>query len=544
MSELPAHKKGMRTFASDFERVKGTTSKSANIATENVTVAKLKNVPKPVTKITNPDKLISRTIQEPATPKKIPAFHEIEKNLKDIDLSDKETKKKSHKAKSTKSITPTRRVGGGAIITDTKTSSFSLFGESKKSISSWFKARKKKATPKLAVPKADRRRGVIQQASTKSGTIFTADSATLKERIAARKLQEKNKPADPETNWSPYTETGYSLLESGADTATDNVVVEFKKRSIPVAVEPKPVAETEIQQVSTQEIISEAAAEPVINEIIPEIERTESEADRWVEQEQILEESVSTDQQAAVVHTPVEEKVVEKETVQSELPESVVETEHAVEEGTTLTTNQLTLYISSGLALVLVTGFFGWFVMNGMTNPSESNDPQIDQFITQAQTDVVTVDQTFTTATLLTYTGTSLYTEIVLQNSDKQLLPTALIFELVAPDMPTAIKQFATDVRFVQLGIEVPQMMIGVADPTSVIGTLLMHETELITALTPLYGKIDQGEFIDITIAGTDARVLVSGTRQTLTYGIINEQTLLITISPDTFAEIGTLLSN
>jgi hypothetical protein len=182
--------------------------------------------------------------------------------------------------------------------------------------------------------------------------------------------------------------------------------------------------------------------------------------------------------------------------------------------------------------------------MNGMTNPSESNDPQIDQFITQAQTDVVTVDQTFTTATLLTYTGTSLYTEIVLQNSDKQLLPAALVFELIAPDMPAAIKQFATDVRFVQSGTEVPQIMIGVVDPTSVIGTLLMHETELITALAPLYGIIDPGEFIDVTIAGTDARVLVSDTRQTLTYGIINEQTLVITISPDTFAEIGTLISN
>jgi hypothetical protein len=546
MSDLPVRKKGLRTFASDFERAKDATSKSPVPPTKKTTAVKPSKLPEPAKKIPAPPKPIFKTIQKPYVPKKIPAFHEIEKTLEDIDLSDTANQKKTHQVKHrTKSITPNRRVGGGAIITDTKTSSFSLFGEIRKSITNWFNNRNKKSAPKLAVSKADRRKGVIQQATTKSGTIFTADNETLKARIKARKQLEQHKPHAPETNWSPYTDTGYSLLESGVDPAvqqtevptTKNVVVEFKKRSTPneepvappkndTATVPAPAVQQIVETITLQNDVPEPpiANPEEINNATPELAPDPKPV------------ALPLDQ----LHIESKDGAQEPETPES----TTVETYETDVEKNKLTTNQLTMYISGGVAVALVAGFFSWIVMNNETNSAVLNQPQIEKIVALATIEIITVDQTFTASELRSYSGVAPYTELVLQNSNTELLPAALVFALVTPEMPTAIQQFTTDVRFIQFGTEVPQLIANIVDPTSVTGALLMHESKIATALTPLYGQIDTGNFTDSTIAGTDVRVLVSGTRQTLTYGIINGKTLVIAISPDAFAEINNLFNN
>jgi hypothetical protein len=541
MSDLPVRKKGLRTFASDFERAKDATSKSPVPPTKKTTAVKPSKLPEPAKKIPAPPKPIFKTIQKPYVPKKIPAFHEIEKTLEDIDLSDTANQKKIHQVKHrTKSITPNRRVGGGAIITDTKTSSFSLFGEIRKSITNWFNNRNKKSAPKLAVSKADRRKGVIQQATTKSGTIFTADNETLKARIKARKQLEQHKPHAPETNWSPYTDTGYSLLESGVDPAvqqtevptTKNVVVEFKKRSVPKG-EPVALPKNDTATVP-------APAVQIVETITPQSETSEPAMAN-------SEETNSAKPESTPVALPLDQLHIESKDVapEPEAPESTtVETYETDVEKNKLTTNQLTMYISGGVAVALVAGFFSWIVMNNETDSTVLNQPQIEKIVALATIEIITVDQTFTASELRSYSGVAPYTELVLQNSNTELLPAALVFALVTPEMPTAIQQFTTDVRFIQFGTEVPQLTANIVDPTSVTGALLMHESKIATALTPLYGQIDTGNFTDSTIAGTDVRVLVSGTRQTLTYGIINGKTLVIAISPDAFAEINNLFNN
>jgi hypothetical protein len=541
MSDLPVRKKGLRTFASDFERAKDATSKSPVPPTKKTTAVKPSKLPEPAKKIPAPPKPIFKTIQKPDVPKKIPAFHEIEKTLEDIDLSDTANQKKIHQVKHrTKSITPNRRVGGGAIITDTKTSSFSLFGEIRKSITNWFNNRNKKSAPKLAISKADRRKGVIQQATTKSGTIFTADNETLKARIKARKQLEQHKPHAPETNWSPYTDTGYSLLESGVDPAvqqtevptTKNVVVEFKKRSVPKG-EPVALPKNDTATVP-------APAVQIVETITPQSETSEPAMAN-------SEETNSAKPESTPVALPLDQLHIESKDVapEPEAPESTtVETYETDVEKNKLTTNQLTMYISGGVAVALVAGFFSWIVMNNETDSTVLNQPQIEKIVALATIEIITVDQTFTASELRSYSGVAPYTELVLQNSNTELLPAALVFALVTPEMPTAIQQFTTDVRFIQFGTEVPQLTANIVDPTSVTGALLMHESKIATALTPLYGQIDTGNFTDSTIAGTDVRVLVSGTRQTLTYGIINGKTLVIAISPDAFAEINNLFNN
>jgi hypothetical protein len=544
MSDLPVRKKGLRTFASDFERVKGNTSKSPVPPIKKTAAVKPDKLPEPARKIPTPPKTTIQIIQKPVVPKKIPAFHKIEKTLKDIDLSDTANKKKVHKVKhSTKGITPSKRVGGGAIITDTKTSSFSVFGEIKKSITNWFNNRNKKSTPKLAVSKADRRKGVIQQATTKSGTIFTADNETLKERIKARKQQEQHKPHAPETNWSPYTETGYSLLESGVDPVvqqtevptTKNVVVEFKKRSVPNA-EPATPPEKDISLA----VVPAPAVHQIVETITPQSEASEPALTNPKVTSEVTPEPTPVIPPLHQLQTESKDIVQEQEAPES----TTVSTDETDIEKNKLTTNQMAMYISGGVALALVTGFFGWIVMNNQTNTTALNQPQTEKIAALATIEIITVDQTFTVLELQSYSGVAPYTELVLQNSDTELLPAAIVFALVTPEMPTAIQQFTTDVRFIQFGTEVPQLTASIVDPTSVTGALLMHESKIVTALTPLYGQIDTGNFIDSTIDSTDVRVLVSGTRQTLTYGIINGETLVITISPDVFAEINTLFTN
>jgi hypothetical protein len=546
MSDLPARKKGLRTFASDFERAKGNTSASPVPPTKKTTAVKPSKLTKPAKKIPTPPKTVLKTIQKPVVPKKIPVFHEIEKTLEDINLSDTTNKKKTYQAKhSTKGITPSKRVGGGAIITDTKTSSFSVFGEIKKSITNWFNTRNKKSTPRLAVSKADRRKGVIQQATTKSGTIFTADNETLRARIKARKQQELHKLDIPEKNWSPYTETGYSLLESGVDSAvqqtkvptTKNVVVEFKKRSIP---NEGPTVPPE------KDISPEAVLVPAVHQIVETI-TPQSEASEPALVNPKETNDVTTEPEPTSVATPLDQLQTKNKGIvqEQETPESItVGTDETDVVKNKLTTNQLTMYISGGVALALVTGFFSWIVMNSETNSAALNQPQIEKIAELATIEIIIVDQTFTASELWSYRGSAPYTELVLQNSDTELLPAELVLTLVTPEMPTAIQQFTTDVRFIQFGTEVPQLTARIVDPTSVTGALLMHESKIATALTPLYGQIDTGNFTDSTIAGTDVRVLVSDNRQTLTYGIINGETLVIAISPDAFAEINNLFTN
>jgi hypothetical protein len=91
---------------------------------------------------------------------------------------------------------------------------------------------------------------VIQKATSKTGTIFTADNETLKDEIRRRQQQVKSAgPNDGETDifWSPQTEVGYALLEGETipnippAPVIQNVTLEFKKRAAapaPVIVEP------------------------------------------------------------------------------------------------------------------------------------------------------------------------------------------------------------------------------------------------------------------------------------------------------------------
>ena len=544
MSDVEKNKKGMRTFASDFARAKETrTPKRTPVppASQKPPAPTVSPVPPvPVTKQ-------PQTIQTAQTVTRIPAFHELQKTVADIDLSGKAALPKKP---STLHTATNRAVGGGAIITDTRTHSFSLFRESKKSIGAWFKNRKKKPTPRLAVADAGRRKGVIQQATTKSGTIFTADNETLRERILERNRQSNTKK--PETSWSPYTEPGYDLLPA----ATKNVVVEFKKRSVP-APPPPAISEPTEPEYST-ESHDEIAPEPIEVTVPVEAERTEEvqvlpvpivvpppvpeEPEEIIESVEVPVEAEKPEASAKPTALPLDVPQVEPEP-EEPAPKVVVtsdsETELLDRPAVGISTNQLTLYISAGLALVLVTIFFVWFITNVQNNQTTSaSDLAINSDIDTVR---YLINDSFSPAALRSYTDTQQFTTLVLVNEQDELLSSALVFDRVVPDLPVSIRQHVTAVQFIQYDTSIPQLVLTISDSSSVTGAMLSNEARLFEALEPLYGNALTGPFVDQTISGVDVRTL---RESSLTYGIINGNTLVIALSPETFANTVTVLTN
>ena len=83
------------------------------------------------------------------------------------------------------------------IITDTKHKRFRLGHEIVMSLSSWWEEKTKKFSerkkPKYTVPQAERRKGVIQKATSKTGRVASIDHAAVLERIKSNQRHDENK---------------------------------------------------------------------------------------------------------------------------------------------------------------------------------------------------------------------------------------------------------------------------------------------------------------------------------------------------------------
>jgi len=490
MSDQPARNKGIRTFASDFARVKGA---GANKETSPALVVPPTTplTPAPTTKQESGVVKIKPNSQHTDQPS-------LRTAVRDIDLS----KTKSLKKAKTVHSRPNKSVGGGAIITDTKKNSFSLFEASRQAVNDWWKEKNKKSSPKFAIPEAERRKGVIKQATTKSGTIFTADSETLRERIKERNRLAINRPNEPETSWSPYTETGYDLLPAESEVITtappmERIKVEYKQRSTPI----------------------EQVAEPVVEELA-------------------VEESVPTrpivDTPEAIVSAPIVDTPKEVASTPSQTDVPALSSSRSP---VNLSTNKLTFYISAGIALVCVTAFFVWIVM-----ANQGDAVPVSTTVEEVNQERYLADTTFSISQFQAYSTDQPYTEIVLVNELDEPLSSAQVFEVVIPLLPVEIRQYTSEVRFIQYDNVPPQLVITVSDAASVTGSLLTHEAPLALSLEPLFGLTpDTGTYFDQTIGDTDVRVLRGSS---VTYGIVNNTYLIIAVSPDAFTQVINLIQD
>lgn len=207
--------------------------------------------------------------------KEPPSFHELEKAAR-------ESAKNLPPDKQVRVIQGENEYGDTTIISDKKkqridfiTPIVESYESFKADLANLFKKGKKKT---YEVPDTSRRKGIIQRATSQSGTSFTADYQRLRERLRLR-AEGGELDDDEDLYWSPYTEAGYALLEPGEEdegveeTPTiSNVQVEPRKtasersRSKSVEATDTPEPDTKPDQPAVKSKPKKTIPEPAIIE--------------------------------------------------------------------------------------------------------------------------------------------------------------------------------------------------------------------------------------------------------------------------------------
>lgn len=583
----------IRTFATDIEAVRGV--QPTGQPTSTTTPQEVKKVeptyaasPQPI----NHHQTTSTKVEEkPVTPKttltekkgvgeeqskpvlsKIPSFHEISqqhKNSTAISVTKEPRITVSKKQKDEARNKP--NVGyDSTIITDTKSNRFKLFPSIVNSLRTWFKAlakRKKRSTPQYVIPETERRKGVIQRATSKSGTIFTADNDTLKEQIRLRQQEQETQlqeEDEPETMWSPYTEAGYELLEAPEEKQTDliqNIKVIFKKNP---AVPPAQIVERD------QSIVAPKLYEPTTPQKLgSDTAAIDIDEMRWnakpeispVREEEIISEAtplVTTPLPTEEVVTPEPEEVkvvpvrIPVESKEADDVENItVRQPKKKSKLTNYKTNTLTIVLLSsviGLVILVVGGRIAFQYMQTSMS-QEDVQTQSTAPVTQAKNFAEMVlrasDTTRFSEVLLSTISSSSQeiTEFSVVSPVQDEISPSYIFDLLNFRTAPTLKQSLTTARFIALGTESPAILLQFVDKDTVHGGFLAWEETMTADFRTLY-NIPLGtnqKFIDDTINSIDVRVLILEEHSVLVYGFLGDRTILVTNTKEDFAQISTL---
>lgn len=568
----------IRTFAQDLAAARekrGQSSSEGSSATTPTTPKEAPEVPRPADKAQAPSATVhvapkiptpsipkpepipaptkTSTSPTPQTQTHIPAFHELQKKVNSIKTNQSKEAEKTAGPKPDRtkiavnsSSTPKSNTVGydATIITDTKHNTFNPFTAIGTSLRAWFTAltkSKKKKAPVYTVPDTERRKGVIQKATSKSGSLFTADSAELKAKIKQRQklaeaAQEQQSKEEKEVTWSPYTDAGYNLLESPEEkkpvTTPHNVAVEFKKHTQPTpkvevpAPAPEPIAQpvppppTPVEPVVKEEPTHTAPVEPV-PEPTP------------VEPKKKVEDNVA----------PIEKEQVPAAHAPEPTPAPATSNEPAFSL-TALNTNTLAMSIVASLAAVVVIFFVAkaliGYVMT--TEPLVVNDTTT--YLKSAQPNPVVVSQVTSITDIPLQAGTLLdisYVDTQLLQTDGSIVPPATLIQALGLRLIPSFAQSLTDVRFAQLNNSAPILVFEFTNADTALGGFLAWEDHMVADLREVYLITESGAvlYTDQSVDGQDVRILQSNTGETLlVYGIVNDNTALITRSIDTFYQV------
>ena len=330
--------------------------------------------------------------------------------------------------------------------------------------------------------------------------------------------------------------------------------VEFKKRATP-AVIPLPDKEPEIvlteipsppakmEEEIIEPIIEKAPVEPVVEEEIAEPPVAEAQEEKVIP-EPIIEK--------APVEPIVEEEIAEP--VAEEVPEEETYTEepyYGDKQGPTSRrsdTNTLTVIITTavvGIVLVIISGrFFVQYVSNSF-NQEETNTAQVSGLLTTSTLEYISLNQENVNRlpSLIIErepNSQSDITEFVITSQTGTIITPSNIFNTLGFNVIPALHRSLTGVRFLNTSETNNLILIKFVDETTVQGGLLYWEENLARDLTELFSlPAESGnKFSDMTISGVDVRVLRSDEEIILLYGIIDENTALITTDENSFAQI------
>jgi hypothetical protein len=451
---------------------------------------------------------------------------------------------------------PKASTGGGTIITDTKRNKVGFFGSIVLAIQAWVTSLKKgttkKRTPTYTVTDVERRKGIVQKATSKTGSIFTADNETLKEEIKRRgpEVTTKQPPHDPDITWSPYAEAGYALLEehTGTPTKPHNVTVAFKKPSTPESIslprEEEISVETTPFDNSRWETSEEAAPTRSVSReqvVIPE-----------APPQAVPEPTPYVVPQPTPELTPPQPPILEPEPI--EINEPIIS---YPEEGEAMrlslgrlippiksNTNTLTLRIAGAILTVVVLAIIGKVLVSSLL--TSSNTPTLEP-ATPLISHAAIVDKTLPTLTreaviqTIQATPVSTVTEFRFIDSNNSTLKPSALLNLLGFTGSKNLMQVTTDAHVVLAG-STRGVVIKVTDPTTALGALLSWEPTIVPdlATTLAIDISDQNtSFIDKTVSSHDIRVTSDATgNDRLVYGFVGRDTVLITKSTTDFVEL------
>ncbi len=529
----------IRTFAADFEHDRqesgaplppGVTAPRAIAPKPSVTLSELVEIS------------AAGEIAPIAITARVPAFHEFKKrSVSDnitvtphlpehaaaaVTKSAPETLKKtvvvrSQKPTSQKSIS----TAGATIITDNKRAEQNFISALIESVQKWFKemsaSSKQKSAPKYTVVDTERRKGVIQKATTKTGTIFTADNETLKEEIRRRNLEQPKQVIEPDITWSPNTEVGYSLLTGFSQPA--NVAVEFKKRAAPEpVVVAAPVYTPPPVTVPPPELVEPTIPEQIITpEFVPEVVEP-------------VDDNLATP--PAIPET------------EEDYPLTTPEAHYRIKslgDVTKLNTNLLSLGIVSAIAAVIIVVIVGKALIGIVfeTSPQMSVQPATSLGVGSTVIDIalnIPTQEALIIALQQIPVTEQAKQEFRITDIDGTPLPKQVLLPLLGLSNTGSLSQTIDEVHILQNGTT-RSIIFSVTDATTAFGSLLAWEGYMVDTLGPILNitrPTDTLAVSDRTVQNTDIRIFTTDTTEVLVYGFVDANTVLITKDIPSFTAI------
>ncbi len=449
------------------------------------------------------------------------------------------------------------------IITDAKHNRFNLGGEVIKSLSRWWqnlkKSRSDNRKQKYTVPRAERRKGVIQRATSSTARATTADHSAVIQRI------KDNKNEDLRTT-----------------SVTASIVSEVTSPTVPVVPKIEPVPVPLIEYAAP--IITYRNIIPTPDNSQPEIvamEIEEPEQTEEIEEPLYEEETVEIPTASNAVVIPIIVTPIKLAPIQPNIPQNTTGVEEILalnqekdEREKEMTTtkrkglrfalptitiirravenpNHLALGVLSIVTVVFavyiaVQSLFGTVTETGLVATEEA--VLFTGAVRYQSAFIATNKQTmFDQISSYKNDETTLYEVVFTDPDNAEEISAAVILDILETSLPA---DFSAEIESIVFGYYrgEPWLALRTNNKNTAYGGMFQWEMELSRNLEPWFGSAvprntTGSQFKDGVIDTVDVRVLQSADgRERITYGFVGQNNILITTNTTAFLNLKTNL--
>lgn len=562
MSDRGSKLAPVRTFAQDLERqrrVDGSSRSTNTSETPKASPPKHTDSKSAAPKKVTPPPPPTETTTPPLTEN--PPFHAFKKKAKPALSIDTKEIEKSIVDKPSSVLTQSHNnlslhddemdVSDATIITDTKRKRFSLTQALIESLTDWWSNTKEtyleKKQPKYMVPDAERRKGVIQQATSKTGRASAADHSAVVARLRAHKRAGHAPHTDHvETDPAHLLEAPDTDGWEETPTGVHNVNFEVRKSVRTASDTPTPPSPTK----TVAPLPAKPAIKPIVVPVVPEVVPKTPVA------------PVTPKTVVPTVPAPSITPTVPAPTTRSEdltptpataanVPEQItripVREQLRRKEFSIYDTNTAALGVVA-LLVIVVTGFVGIRALVGFITDSRSGN---EQFTPAAQF----INSTVTTSVLPNPTRAALATSLnAASASETPILEVTYLhtdaaspisahelLQVINSDLPVSFTQSVTGSVFGSYR-GAPFILLNTTDIATARGGMLAWESTIDRDFSQLWQVPNRSvgqTFTDVMIESVDVRALgASDTESIVLYGFVTPNQLLITTNTTAFINL------